>query len=286
LNLCELVALRPDLAACRKIVYCHENQLAYPVQAAGQPRDFQYGYNQILTALVADTVCFNSQFNMRSFLDNISKHFKRQPDHRPQTEDVASRIVAKSCVVYFPVYEQLRQLDSCRLKLSGGGKRLHIVWPHRWEHDKNPEAFFKALFAIKEGGCQFSVSVLGETFSEVPPVFLEAKTKLAEEILHFGFVESRDNYYAILREADVVVSTALHEFFGVSVLESVYLGCFPVVPNRLVYPEIYPTECLYNTDAQLVKLLRKFCTHPEQLRSQSINLDFTRFNIGELIRLF
>lgn len=48
LNLCELVALRPDLAALHKVVYFHENQLVYPVRKQ-QERDFQYGYNQILS---------------------------------------------------------------------------------------------------------------------------------------------------------------------------------------------------------------------------------------------
>lgn len=48
LNLAELVALRPDLAALKKILYFHENQLIYPVRKS-QERDFQYGYNQILS---------------------------------------------------------------------------------------------------------------------------------------------------------------------------------------------------------------------------------------------
>jgi glycosyltransferase involved in cell wall biosynthesis len=164
------------------------------------------------------------------------------------------------------------------------GRLLHIVWPHRWEHDKNPAAFFNALYALKDGGCQFSLSVLGETYSEIPPVFLEAKDKLADEILNFGYVDTRDNYLKILREADVVVSTANHEFFGVSVLEAAYLGCYPVVPNRLAYPEIYPAECLYNTDCQLVKMLRKFCSDPERLRNRSINIEFSRYSVDELIR--
>ncbi|KAG7253707.1 hypothetical protein CRUP_008695 [Coryphaenoides rupestris] len=42
LNLCELVALRPDLAPLKKVLYFHENQLVYPVRK-DQERDFQYG---------------------------------------------------------------------------------------------------------------------------------------------------------------------------------------------------------------------------------------------------
>ena len=48
LNLAELVALRPDLAQLKKVYYFHENQLVYPVRKQ-QERDFQYGYNQILS---------------------------------------------------------------------------------------------------------------------------------------------------------------------------------------------------------------------------------------------
>ena len=65
----------------RKVVYFHENQLIYPVRER-KDRDFQYGYNQILTALTADDVLFNSEYNMNSFLGNLDAFFKLQPDHR------------------------------------------------------------------------------------------------------------------------------------------------------------------------------------------------------------
>ena len=48
LNLCELIALRPDLATSFKVYYFHENQLVYPVRKK-QDRDFQHGYIQILS---------------------------------------------------------------------------------------------------------------------------------------------------------------------------------------------------------------------------------------------
>jgi len=84
LNLSELLSLRQDLAKIKKkIVYFHENQLVYPVQTIKE-RDFQFGYNQILTCLTADKVVFNSAFNMNSFLEKLGPFF--QITTRFQTE--------------------------------------------------------------------------------------------------------------------------------------------------------------------------------------------------------
>jgi len=55
LNLAELIGLRPDLNQLKKVLYFHENQLIYPVRKQ-QERDFQYGYNQIISccSLITD----------------------------------------------------------------------------------------------------------------------------------------------------------------------------------------------------------------------------------------
>lgn len=57
---------------------------------------------------------------------------------------------------------------------------------------------------------------------------------------------SKDEYYKLLSKAKVVVSFALQENFGFGINEAVYLGCTPVLPNRLVYPEFYSSDYLYN----------------------------------------
>ena len=100
LNLAELIGMRTDLAACRKIVYFHENQLCYPVRDAKQ-RDVQYGINQITTCLCADRILFNSRYNMNSFLDCIESFLRKVPNMSFQ--GVREKIVPKCDVLYFPV---------------------------------------------------------------------------------------------------------------------------------------------------------------------------------------
>ncbi|PAA79010.1 hypothetical protein BOX15_Mlig033231g2, partial [Macrostomum lignano] len=309
LSLAELVGLCPCLAATKKLVYFHENQLVYPVRKMRGERDFQYGYNQILTALAADLVLFNSRHNMDTFLHGIDSFLNAMPDYR--TRGLGAGIAAKSQILYLPIVPLASladgQLEPKRSRISAQKQdldtqkqrsiqqqqqpqdlealqqppsdtelypsflqspsnqldnRLLILWPHRWEHDKNPDSFFTAIFALADSGeTNFALCILGQSFAgPPPPAFEAAKKRLpSDQIAHWGYLENRQAYLACLSACHVVVSTAEHEFFGLAMLEATSAGCYPLAPRRLAYPELFPSDCLYNTDTQLVKRLRWLC---------------------------
>ena len=92
--------------------------------------------------------------------------------------------------------------------------------------------------------------------------------------MHAGFVESRDEYWALIRSCNVVVSTAIQENFGLAVVEAMMCGCLPVLPDRLSYPELLPADrhadLLYATDEQLSARLSALCDRQSPERSRVI----------------
>ena len=80
--------------------------------------------------------------------------------------------------------------------------------------------------------------MFGQSFRETPQIFSTAAGEFAQQIEHWGYVESRPEYFNLLKQADVIVSTARHEFFGLAIMEAIALGLYPVLPRRLSYPEL------------------------------------------------
>lgn len=76
--------------------------------------------------------------------------------------------------------------------------------------------FFDVLFLLADSGFKFKVSVLGESFERNPEIFYKAKIRLTEHVVNWGHLETKRDYYKTLHSANVSVSTADHEFFGVA----------------------------------------------------------------------
>jgi len=260
LSLSDFKSLAPEpYHTLPTIAYFHENQFVYP-QRVHQERDYHFGLTNLTTALAADVACFNSQYNLDSFLEAIPAFLAKMPDFRPA--GLGDQIRAKARVLAPPIEVSPIDQALAHLPERDPSQPLHIVWNHRWEHDKNPEDFFDAVYALAEAGERFRVSVIGESFEDVPGLFAQARERLADRIEHFGYLLHRDEYAKALVEADVVVSTARNEFFGMSVLEACYAGCYPILPRRLAYPHLFPDEFLYDSQRDLIDRLRAMIATP------------------------
>ena len=228
LDLSALRGLIPRFATIPNVVYFHENQLTYPSRNH-DPRDQHFGFTNITTALAAAEVWFNSQYHRSSFLDAAERLIRSMPDFQPLKS--LDSIRRKSRVEHLGIHA----IAAPRVRSEGP---LRILWAARWEHDKNPADFFAAVRQLKTSGVAFRLHVVGQSFRDVPTVFHQAREEFATEIETWGFQTDRESYERILQHSDVIVSTAHHEFFGLSVVEAMAAGVVPLLPNRLAYPEI------------------------------------------------
>ncbi len=225
-------------SAARKLpllVYFHENQFEYP-SSSHEPRDFHFAFTNLTSALAADEVWFNSQFNLDSMVRHLEKLMGEWPDYQPV--DAIDKLVAKSKVKYPGIGTDC--LIDCKTDRIANRKtdRMHVVWAGRWEHDKNPELLLQILTHLDELGVEFELSVIGRVYRQKPEAFSLIQEKFEDRIVHWGYQESRAAYLSVLQSANLILSTADHEFFGVSVAEAIACGCVPVLPNRLAYPEL------------------------------------------------
>jgi glycosyltransferase involved in cell wall biosynthesis len=247
------------------LTYFHENQFAYPVRRDDK-RDVHFALTNMTTALASDSLAFNSHYNLNSFLDGMENILVHSTDIK--LKNTREQIRSKSRIMAPGI--DFSSIDSVEEPERRGTPV--IVWNHRWEHDKNPELFFKTLFTLDDEGVDFKLIVLGQSFENSPSIFDEAKRKLSRKTLHFGYVEQEHDYAALLKRADIVISTALHEFFGISVMEAVRAGCTPLLPNRLSYPELFPDEYLYSEEYFLERIIQELSHNKRLPEDRAMNM--------------
>ena len=217
------------------LLYFHENQISYPL-APGEILDYQYGFTNITTALAADRILFNSRTHRDVFLEGLGGFLAMMPEYRPRW--VVDAIQSKSGVCYPGCH--FSGGDAMMFDIAEKNEPPLVVWNHRWEFDKDPVAFFSALAEVERQGLDFRLALLGENFQIHPQAFVDAGERFKSKIVRFGYEHSRNTYQEWLRRGSVVVSTAIQENFGIAIIEAVRFGCVPLLPYRLVYPEIMP----------------------------------------------
>jgi glycosyltransferase involved in cell wall biosynthesis len=273
-DLAELKGIIPSLAVTPTLVYFHENQFAYPERRAR--KEYQnYKLTNLYTALAADKVLFNSNYNRNTLLDGARELLSAMPDHVP--EGIIESIRNRSEVLSVPLEH------NCYRPGRHTRGPLGIVWNHRWEHDKAPARLFRSLFMLRERNVPFHLHLLGQRFRDLPAGFEGARERLGDSVKTWGFVEEEEEYRSILASGDLVVSTALHDFQGLAVLEAVAAGCRPLVPDRLVYPEFFTKEYRYpsgeedvdeDEDEEEVHVLsdhlEELCRDPDRARSMEV----------------
>ena len=258
------------------VLYMHENQLTYPLPADGSSgamrrqlgeRDHHYAFINFASMLSANQIWFNSRYHLDAFYNALPNFLKHFPEYTELGS--VSKLRKKSEVVHvgidFGRIDDNNHHDNQEPTVLA--EEPLILWNQRWEYDKDPETFFRALCILAGEDVPFRAAICGQQFGKQPPEFARATELLGNRIYHVGYADEA-KYLQLLREAAVTISTAQHEFFGISILEAIYAAAFPILPARLSYPELLPSQfhelCLYKDFQDLLVKLRLVLTNPQE----------------------
>ncbi len=102
-------------------------------------------------------------------------------------------------------------------KYKSAAKSNKVMWPHRYNDDKQPE--------------------IAEDLSNEFDVIITQKMNL-----------TKDDYYKTMGSAKAIFSCSLHENLGISIMEATLAGAIPIVPDRCSYSEMYLPEFKYPSE--------------------------------------
>lgn len=194
----------------------------------------------------------------------VDKIFVATDFHKRLLHNERSINLGKIEVTGFPFYLK----PECTPNAELNRKRM-IVFPHRLDKEKQPHLF---------DSMQQSCSIDSE-FSDV--VWIKTK-KIAR---------NKSDYYMFLKSAQIALSFAQQETWGIAMQEATVCGAIPLCPDRLSYSEMYLSDFLYNDLNDLWRKIHFFMSmdpseyqHTLKLQQQMI-LNAGRQAIPNIINL-
>ena len=279
------VSLFKSMTNCQVplVYYMHENQLTYPFSESDKrlQENFHYGFINFKSCLAANLILFNSEFHRTDFFNSLEKLLDRLPDYIDST-GIIERFYAKSKINYVGLdFSYIDQVLSSgplpHLPKKDPTKGPTLLWSHRWEHDKNPVLFQELLDYLENQNQDFQLILLGAD-GNASSIKEDITDRYKNQVLYSGFAETREDYYKLIKMADLLPVTSIHDFYGLSVLEAVYLGVTPLLPHNRVYEEFissvtYPS--IYYSEKSNKDLFFKLS---ELMANPSFNLSTTFLN--------
>ena len=212
------------------LLYMHESQIGYPPGPKGG-RAFRGIIADWGSILSADRTAVASRFHADLLLRELPVFIEEL------TRGAGSKVeAALSNIEILPV-----GIKTFGMHPKSADGKPKILWNHRWSHDKRPGDFVHAMTKLAAEGLEFEIFALGEVERSGAEPHKRLKRQLPDRLACCG-AQNKSDYRDILHRADLVVSTAQHDFFGVAIAEAIAAGARPVLPWRLAYPELLPTS--------------------------------------------
>ena len=259
--------LKKNLRSSPIILYMHENQMEYPhnTLSPSHVTDLtlkkevipSFHLNQVLAC---DKLIFNSHYNLKTTFSHLRGFCKRRQEK--SLFGRLERIERSSQVLPVGIQSPNQELKSFE------ERNIDFLWNHRWDYDKNPSSFQNLSLALIKEFPHLKIALLGED-SQKSDVFSQLKGH-SQNIVKEGFLNNREEYWSTLTSSKILPVTSIHDFQGISLLEAMISGVIPLVPNRMVYPEILQElpQLIYNSQNELEEKCHHFITQDSPLRER------------------
>ena len=93
-----------------------------------------------------------------------------------------------------------------------------------------------------------------------------------------------------MNQSDLLPVTSIHDFFGISTVEAMANGVFPLLPNRLAYPEHIPeklkSNCIYNSEEELYLKLKFYLENGIPNKFSEIQNHIQQYELSSVIKKY
>jgi len=249
LNLADLIRLVPELVDKPSVVYFHNNQLPDPDTGDNQASTDLVNLN---TAQAATELWFNSEFHVNLFAYRAAAMVERHSEL--SSRNPVPEMLAKSRVMLPPFDLNLASSIQMSKPVQREPRTIFVN-----TRDADMELLNLGLSTLSMRGERFKLLTVGP---------LE---KLSNEFAR-ATIDENDEYAqtAALLRADLYLSTQRWTPVDLHAVRALTAGCWPVVPEDGVYPEIIPKKlrksCLYEAtpDSLSSRIQDVWHLHPEE----------------------
>lgn len=228
MNLADLFRLVPPLSKKPSVVYFHSNQLPDPTSRRETPLDLV----NLNTATAAGEIWFNSLFHLRTFLSRASALVEKHLEL--STRNPMPELAAKAQLI-FPPMDLAAVHELVEGRAIARQKRTIFIDTR----DADIALLNAALGTLHRRNEKFSLITVGPA-DELSAHF---PRRSISELNETAQIEA-------LHEAGLILSAKVTAAADHHLIRGLAAGCWPIVPDTGVYPELLPEElhrhCLYD----------------------------------------
>lgn len=196
--------------------------------------------------LCLDRILVVSDYMRDTLVENIGRW---QPE-------AAAKVSSRIAVVGLPINTEL--ID--RYKTEPRFDQRTIVFNHSLIPSKQPEEFLTVAEEVLGRHDDVRVVITRSAGDAAMRDRLHTLQRRFPEQIEIGGTYPLPEYYELLWQSHIQVSTASHESLGISTLEAMYTGSACLLPNRCSYPEITGglEAALYASRDELLEKLERY----------------------------